>query len=271
MKLLADASGFWLVHKHGVEKRRDSNAGQASKGSVVTFLVLGSELEPFLRNCIKSLRDVEPSVKIVVWTNEKFEFLDAQVNLEVRHIDSKISAGYSAFGSRDFNVVTNLKWTITKSLILEGFSHVVFSDVDIFFLKPFLNELRLISERFPMAVQSENLAGFPPELCTGFMSFSPSALSLLSELEDFAQANKFDTNDQVMLRKFLPTSREAATKVFELNGALYLNGKCGRLLLVGEAQRPLPDAPEVVMFHANWVSGLPKKKELLTTLGLWRV
>lgn len=223
-------------------------------------------------NSLASLKEVEPELEVEVWSDTKtFLANHGFSNVSVRLISTEDEhTSYSEFGTRDFNRVTNLKWTIISQALSEGRRLVLFSDADIVFMRPFLDYLEAMSSHTSVGMQSENLNSFPPEFCTGFMYFTPESMPIVLDLEGFSAANDYDANDQVMLRNWLPQERAQSARIYELNGALFPNGKLARGLMGSTGDAPgFPEAVQPFLFHANWLAGLENKKAVLTQLGLW--
>lgn len=242
------------------------------KPPVLILLAVGSDLDAFVLNALASLRKVEPDIQVQLWCDGKSGLKDLDNHhLSVRILEEEFGQfPYSAFGTPMFNFVTNLKWTIVQRALSEGHELVIFSDVDVVFLEPIIPYVSRVARTTGVGMQTENLSSFPPEFCTGFMFFSQSGIKLVTQLEAFAQANEFDCNDQVMLRKWLPLDRLGDDKIYELNGALFPNGKMARGLVdASDVPAGFPEPPRPFIFHANWVAGIEAKKEMLQRLGFW--
>ena len=246
----------------------------ASSEACLAFLVVGSELSDFLSNSIRSLREVEPSVPVFVFVEPglegSFSFLVESWGVTVLAAPVRedfLSGPYHSFGTREFNYISSLKWAIFLELFSRGFEVVVYSDVDVVFLAPFLNYLRAVARSFPAALQSEAQPTFPPLLCTGFMFFCSSWRDVIVEFQAISESIDFALNDQEVTNSRLLEDEQFQKQVYELPSHLFANG----LLVDSVAAQTLASSPTTTYFafHANFVAGTDRKREALEKVGHW--
>ena len=242
--------------------------------SCVVFLCVGADLLPFLSNSLKSLRIHQPVVPVFVFCDEfsAQEYsevavrFDANLRLIPRVIEEPDSS-YAPFGTPDFNLATNQKWAVISLLLDEGYGLVIYSDVDIVFLNPFVSYIRNCARVFPAGFQSEGQRVFPPPLCTGFMYFTRAWREQLSEIIRFASLTQAVANDQDNLNALIASTPTLLGEIYELPGAVFPNGPLHPLVSSFIALNP--PGVSLALFHANFSHGLIAKKKALDDLGLW--
>lgn len=249
--------------------------GSKHSGVCVAFLIVGSELDDFLINSLRSLREVEPNAHVFVFVDQESEERIKRlvrfwnVNTLLLPLEGKNSLdSYQEFGSRGFNHVSNLKWMVFRELFNRGFELVVYSDVDVVFLRPFLSYVERVAQEFPVGLQSEGQDTFPPLLCAGFMFFSARAKVIASDLELISRQIDSALNDQEIINARFREDGELRRLVYELPSHLFANGLFAESVRSGLSSGQQV-GPGWMVFHANFVSGTQAKKEMLRRVGLW--
>ena len=241
----------------------------------VAFLVVGSDLSDFLTNSLRSLRAVEPNVPVFLFVEpgleEEYSELVNPWNVTTltAPIGERIlTKSYENFGSRHFNYICSLKWEVFLQLFDRGFEVVVYSDVDIAFMGPFVSYIESVSLDFPVGMQSEGQSTFPSLLCAGFMFFSSGLREVILEFQRISTEIDFALNDQEIINARLLSDERFRKSVYELPSHLFANG-----LLVhsirGRSTAESTARPNCLVFHANFVAGIEKKRELMSEVGLW--
>lgn len=241
----------------------------------VAFLVVGSQLSDFLTNSLRSLRSVEPNVPVFLFVEagleeDYSELVDAwNVTTLVAPIGKgMLSEGYKNFGSRHFNYICSLKWQVFLELFDRGFEVVIYSDVDIAFMGPFVSYIESVSFDFPVGMQSEGQSTFPSLLCAGFMFFCSGSREEILEFQRLSTETGFALNDQEIINAKLLVDERFRKSVYELPSHLFANGLFVHSLR--ETSTAVSTARSTcLVFHANFVSGIEKKRELLSEVGLW--
>lgn len=241
----------------------------------VAFLVVGSQLSDFLTNSLRSLRRVEPDVPVFLFVEAGLEeeYSELVCAWNVTTLAAPVGAGmltegYKNFGSRHFNYICSLKWQVFLELFDRGFEVVIYSDVDIAFMGPFVSYIESVSLDFPVGMQSEGQSTFPSLLCAGFMFFSSGFREVILEFQRLSKEIDFALNDQEIINARLLGDERFRKSVYELPSHLFANG------LLAQSFRETSTSASTVrstclLFHANFVTGIEKKRDLLSEVGLW--
>jgi len=138
--------------------------------------------------------------------------------------------------------------------------------------------LRRALQLFEAAVQTEGTENFPPEFCTGFMSWRRSefALRLLEQLERYHATTveqEATAHDQVVLNRYLASTPELIQRICALSELQFANGLLAGALVARDAaiEQMLTGHMAPMIFHANWTVGLERKRQLLQRTGNWLV
>jgi hypothetical protein len=215
----------------------------------------------------------EVGAAVSPWSNVEYVVLD-----EICNADFSWIGDYHPIRTDAFGRFTASKWPAIRHLLESGFRRVTYTDVDVAWIRNPLPLLRAALRPYDVAIQTEGTEIFPPNFCTGFMSFRNSdfTINLLRQLEAIypdALTVAPPKNDQVVFNTTIANDPGAIHRVFGLSEQLFANG-------------PLADAiashydtlPEVlirridpIMFHANWCIGLAHKRALLAHTGNWLI
>lgn len=181
---------------------------------------------------------------------------------------------YSNFGSRSFTDVSWMKISFIRQL-LELHPHVIYSDLDISWIRNPLPYLSQVAETYPIAFQTEALPRFPPAICCGFASFAKSdrTFALLDALITFHSTqidNDERLDDQAACQRLIENDVRWLRDIFCLPEGLFLNG-LGYRNLQNAGESPCPIEGELLpfLFHANWTMGIENKYRLLASTGTW--
>ncbi len=183
--------------------------------------------------------------------------------------------GYASFGSTQFNDVSWMKIAFIHDLLTKN-PHVIFSDLDVSWLRNPLPYLIEVARRYPIALQTECQPVFPPKVCCGFMSFTKDAasiqlLDLLLASDEANLASGERVYDQLALQTIIESDEDWLAQIFFLPETLFPVGIAHAL--VGGVPDPVPmeGTLEPFLFHANWTIGARSKRDLLERTGTWIV
>lgn len=245
----------------------------------IIYLVHGNELWDFADNSLKSLRASGIDVDVVIYHTENTQppsadWLSSR-NASASPVGSEVApqlegAAYSNYGTLTFNKVTSLKWSCILSTLDRGYDCVIYSDVDIFYIRNFTEFLAEATKLYKCGMQSESKPQFPPMYCTGFMFFTQDTTKFLQQLSEMNARETSHGNDQDFLNRLIRKNPRLTRDILVLPEGLFQNG----LYYQTHGERTLPamsGALSPYLFHANWCRGADGKRNLLRTLGMWRV
>ena len=251
---------------------------------VALFCTLGTEA--FLSNTIQGIlrAGIDPRQIVVGCPNNALGSVQGVAALQsdrIRIISSPLFSknedemeGYSSFGSLPFHDISWKRVFFIRQLI-EIYPHVVYSDIDIAWIRNPLHYLSQVATAYPMAFQTEGLARFPPALCSGFASFARSkrTLAFLDALIAF-NAGQADSesrlDDQAVCQQLVENDPAWLRDIYCLPETLFLNG-LGYRTLQDTGEPPVHMEGELLpfVFHANWTIGSQNKRKLLVSTGTW--
>lgn len=252
-----------------------SSRSASSRSVAIVLLVVGAETLPLLRNFLTTLRRAGNNRRAIIYTLDGLRLevedvateLSADVRLIPRRVDTKVKK-YSDYGSAQFNVITNLKWSCIIDALGADVDVAIFSDIDIAVIQDFEQFILSAAELYPCGFQSEARNTFPPQFCTGFMFFTRQAIPLLRFLEAASAVNDKNGNDQTVLNEVARSNPSLYKDVLSLPEAVFMNGMQFPAL-AGPRHPDQVHIVEPLLFHANYVSGLAGKTRILKDLGLW--
>lgn len=254
-----------------------------SKG--VILLMYSSGFKPFLVNILGNLSKIQKSnydIRILASRHDvkalSSQFLEFPVSVQIDtspamdELFDKTTPSH-AFASREFNLLMVEKVTyIKKNLSL--YKHVIYSDLDVAWLKNPIPYLRQINKKYPIAFQSEAQSSSTPVLCFGFASFRSGILAkyffgkILCLLRKSVKKGQI-LPDQVILNQLFETSPWFRLMVFILPEALFPNGLSYRLMTTNVDDGRLEQIPSPFIFHSNFMIGLPNKAYFLEKYANW--
>jgi hypothetical protein len=194
---------------------------------------------------------------------------------------------YAEYGSPEFAHVEKYRFPALRAIMAEG-KRVIYTDVDVAWMRNPLPYLSDVLDNFACAMQTEALAMFPPMFCLGFFALTdtPACFRLVDQfIEKYSRDGTWRTL-QPLFRDMLVENPKYLGDIFPLPEGLFPNGLLHRVAasdkLSSDAcsqqlelfMRP-PDVRsqqlEPFIFHGNWVSGLENKRQLLDDAGVWFV
>jgi hypothetical protein len=248
-------------------KKQSTNKGSFS----VIYFLIGEKGIDLLLNSLLSLKR-HYSGRISIYTNLRNNFaLNELIKLDVNIviIDFKHdNLDFESFGSDGFVQIMKNKWPIIIQEMKVSKSAVLYLDLDTVILSDFTNYFEELNDHELIAFQSESERNFIPELCAGVMFFSLRSMEILENIH-IDQSNH-DIMDQDLINYSYKTNIFFKNSVFILPESLFQNGKYAshHIINASESDYLIPKLSPY-LFHANYVSGLEKKVELLKTCGLW--
>ena len=259
---------------------QDSELPTESKNCFrLVFLLSGRDGKQLLEESLASFRITNPEIKTSIYMTET----DVKVQLsshpafhdsELILINNHPKAGdspsdtdrFGDYGTTLFNTRTTLKWFILLDAIKRHKSNIIFSDIDILFLRPLpLQEFGAILEDYDIFIQDEGAETYPKSPCTGFMGFKDCEenLKLLLELNRIHTDRNALQNDQDVFRNALRANKAILEKTYFLSQYLFPVGYLAPAILRGDNSLTLRPKNDPYIFHANWVIGLSAKRSLI--------
>src|SRR5271166_3314146 len=180
---------------------------------------------------------------------------------------------YAEYGSPEFTYVEKYRFPALRAIMAEG-KRVIYTDVDVAWMRNPLPYLSDVLDNFACAMQTEALAVFPPMFCLGFFALTDT--SACFKLVDHFIA-KYSKDEawrvlQPVFRDMLVENPKYLADIFPLPEGLFPNGllRC----VVDSDKLPSDGCSqqlEPFIFHGNWVSGLDSKRQFLDDAGVWFV
>ncbi len=255
-------------------------------------MVVSGGLKEFIENTLISIRNCNidlANVEIFTPKNIKIELEYLQLKYGLGRITSiedisnqqsslKENDDYHDYGTADFGRFTIYKWIAIKSVLDRGIHNVIYTDVDIAWRCNPLELLQKINRTYDIASQTDGESCFPPDFCTGFMSFANTEVShkilnfLISEHIRVANENP-EFHDQIVFNNFIHANMHVVKYIFPLSEVIFPTGLSAKLLSTKDEslQQIQSGQPDPFIFHANWTIGLKNKKKMLQITGNWFV
>jgi hypothetical protein len=246
----------------------------------IILLVVSNGLDDFVRNTVTSIRrcgvttpicialpkHALPEVQTAVsgFNNVQYYFLE-----DVCGSDYSAMTEYFNFGSETFCRFMRSKWKTIRFLLECGFLRVIYTDVDVVWIRNPLPLLKQVLERYEIAMQTEGVESFPPQYCCGFMSLRNCefVIKLLKQLEDLL-GNEV-TNDQFVFNDLIASSDNLVYRIHGLSELLFANGLNNNK--ASDNDDVLVANCRPIIFHSNWTIGLENKRLLLQRTGNWLI
>ena len=191
-------------------------------------------------------------------------------------IAADLDKAYADFGSANFRTFTIVKWVAIRWLLSRGAAQVVFTDVDIAWIRNPLDYLKWIAKSYDLAIQNEAIRLHRAEVCTGFMSLKNTPqieelLSLMIDLQAATLATSEIRDDQQTMNRYLKAQPQTYKRIWLLPEPQFPNGLLAPLFPTPAAlEAPPLTFLQPMIFHANWCRGLQAKQAMLARAGLWR-
>jgi hypothetical protein len=239
----------------------------------------------FLANCLSGIhQNCDLANVCVVVPDEQadaFEYLKDEYDFELAALGSLIDLprgrivgqDYAEYGTVAFSDFMSIRVPLLRTF-LSCNDYVIFSDIDVAWIKDPLPYLKRVLDHCGVAMQTEASEIYPPPFCMGFMAFK-SGHEALDVLDWFERAFDADRNldptatMQVTLNRILGAEPARARAIFPLPEALFPNGRLHRLFLQPTGTKDLAQPPESFIFHANWAIGAEAKREMLRRASMW--
>jgi Nucleotide-diphospho-sugar transferase len=254
----------------------------------VVALLCTCGLEAFLSNALRGILQtgVDPGQIRVGCPRNALESVSRIAKLHSARIhlvsNQKLSenepdmTSYAGYGSKAFTDISWKKISFLRTLI-EAHHHVIYSDLDIAWIRNPLPYLSGVASAYPMAFQTEGLPRFPSALCFGFVSLIRSDrtiafLDALIESDAVGRAHGERLDDQPAGQRLIENDPAWLRDIFCLPESLFLNG-LGYRNLQNTGPEPCPMVGELLpfVFHANWTVGAENKRKLLAQTGTWLI
>jgi hypothetical protein len=158
---------------------------------------------------------------------------------------------------------------------LHAYRHVIYTDLDVAWLRNPVAHLNEVHKKYAFAFQSEAQSVCRKILCFGFLSIRSTIVSrhyigiLARNLKTSASLALYES-DQEILNRLYQSSRYFHRAVYVLSESLFPNGLGYKLLAKDDEDTQLTQRLQPYIFHANFVVGLPKKRYLLQKYGDWK-
>lgn len=251
----------------------------SERGIQAVMLMVGAAHEPLALNAITSFRNHNPNIPLTVYVHDGsavfVSSVEAMDKTEIKLLENSglldgTSVVGSEFGTEDFNRVVALKWKVIEAELLLAKKTVLFFDTDVAFRRPLEDVLVKLSRKYPIGVQDEIGEGLWPVACTGFMFLTRQSLPFVRFMERFSKANRYSSNDQILLNSLLRREKQLLRKVYFFPAALFPTGRLWKQFAPDASPYVLGEL-EPFIFHANFVPSLDSKVGLLKATGNWSV
>ena len=249
------------------------------------FLVTSKKPDRLIDNCLKSLYLCGIDLRDIYLYSDEYEHY-AKLAPNINHIPiQKLpvysvmnNSGYFGYGEGEFNLFTALKFLVLIDMIKNEVSPVVFIDCDIAFkLDPSAIFERILSD-YNFLFQLESYSQYPPTACTGIIGIANNQYTkklLKNIFINLLIINSQGGNlcDQDIVNYYLQNDKVFAKNSFYLPQVNFPVGKLSHAYectQISEINAELK-APAPICFHANHVSGIENKLELLRASGFYYI
>jgi len=184
-----------------------------------------------------------------------------------------MSSTYAQYGSPEFTYVEKYRFPALRAIMAEG-KRVIYTDVDVAWMRNPLPYLSDVLDTFACAMQTEALAVFPPMFCLGFFALTdtPACFKLVDRFIAKYSRDEAWRVLQPVFRDMLIENPKYLTDIFPLPEGLFPNGLLRRVVDSDSLPSDVCSQQlEPFIFHGNWVSGLDHKRQLLANAGVWFV
>ena len=262
------------------------STGHVKNRNSALLLMYTSGFKEFLENALQNLVDISLSgcdVRIMAASGDEDELLELVKKYKLpiyvdteRALDeiSGARVGSYDFGTPCFNLLMHQK-VLFIHRNLHAYKHVIYSDLDVAWLRNPIPHLNEIHKEYSFAFQSEAQSVCRKILCFGFLSIRSSIVSryyigiLTRNLKRSASLALHEC-DQEILNRLYQSSRYFHRAVYVLSESLFPNGLGYKLLAKDDVDTQLTQRLQPYIYHANFVVGLPKKRYLLQKYGNWK-
>lgn len=183
--------------------------------------------------------------------------------------------GYRDYGTEAFGELQLSKLDIFPALFA-NYELVLYSDLDVAWIRDPWPYLDKIFTQYDVAVQTEAVDYFPPFYCTGLIAAKCGAgtkelfAATRARLEALHRIDR-RKHDQDAFNEVVREQRDWWNRIFALPEGLFPNGLLTSILAHPLAQQSIMAGKvSPYAYHANWTIGTANKRELLKAAGLWR-
>ena len=261
--------------------------GRMKNRSPALLLMYTSGYKEFLENVLQNLVDISLSgcdVRILTAFRDEQELLDLvkkyklPIYVDAERALDEISGSKDAtfiYGTPCFNQLMFQKVLFIRRN-LHAYKHLIYSDLDVAWLRNPVPHLNEVHKKYAFAFQSEAQSVCRKILCFGFLSIRSTIVSryyigiLARNLKTSASSALYES-DQEILNRLYQSSRYFHRAVYVLSESLFPNGLGYKLLAKDDEDTQLTQRLQPYIFHANFVVGLPKKRYLLQKYGNWKI
>ena len=230
----------------------------------VIYLQLGAEGIPQLEIAARNLKRVEPTAKIILYSDQTESKLAHLLIDEYRHWPHPLSKQTSStFGTADFGFVTLEKPRVILDALHKCSDWILFSDVDILALQPFSVQLRQCLEHNTFWVSCEGNDLYPRNHCTGLLAIKKheDTLNLVnswSQHHELLLKDDGTCHDQTAFNSLIQSNPNLETGIRVLPLGYAMAGWLFPMVYPLQLSRVTP-----TFFHCNWVKGHASKLKRL--------
>lgn len=188
------------------------------------------------------------------------------INLEIQGFEK--TKQYQNFGSSQFYNAVIQKWTLFQKILDLGFDNVIYSDLDLVWVRDASVEIEKYFQRqeVEIAVQSITQSPAHPSLCMGFFAFKNTLFvrdfieKCLRLHQMYLEDERFFGDDEVITEMYLKNGFDE--RIRELPQVTF---PVGQLINLFKGRSVIPGMATITpfIFHANYVVGVRKKRILL--------
>jgi len=248
------------------------------------LLIYSSGYKEFLQNILRNFEELafhDITIKILAPTAQLSELneIKSEFNLKILiepniYLDQIFSGRTQSFDfdTASFNLMMQQKVLFIERS-LRDYKYVIYSDLDVAWLKNPLPLLFEISKEFDVAFQSEVQASARPVLCFGFVSIRSTIFSrfLFRKIARKLVISSIDNLvvDQEILNEFYNESLLFRKRSFPLPEGLFPNGLLYKILDKNEDDELLTNQLQPFIYHANFLIGTTAKARFLSKYANW--
>ena len=248
------------------------------------LLMYSSGYKEFLQNILRNFDELgfhDISIKILTPTAQLSELNEIKSKSKLKiflepniYLDQIFSGETNSFDfdTASFNLMMQQKVLFIERS-LRDYKYVIYSDLDIAWLKNPLPLLLEVLNEFDFAFQSEVQASARPVLCFGFASIRSTVFSrfLFKKLAKklIEGSNENPVVDQVFLNEFYNNNLFFRKRLWPLPEGLFPNGLLYKILDKNEDDELLANQLQPFIYHANFLIGTTAKAKFLSKYANW--
>jgi len=248
------------------------------------LLMYSSGYKEFLQNVLRNFDELgfhDISIKILTPTAQLSELNEIKSKSKLKiflepniYLDQIFSGETNSFDfdTASFNLMMQQKVLFIERS-LRDYKYVIYSDLDVAWLKNPLPLLLEVLNEFDFAFQSEVQASARPVLCFGFASIRSTVFSrfLFKKLAKnlIGGSNENPVVDQVILNEFYKNNLFFRKRLWPLPEGLFPNGLLYKILNNNEDDELLANQLQPFIYHANFLIGTTAKAKFLSKYANW--